>query len=56
VVSAGYYYPGPYYYDGYSVYYDEWGRAVYFVAGVRYYVPRGYRYYRPIVRYHRLLW
>jgi hypothetical protein len=50
-VSVQYYYgPSPYFYDRHVVYYDAWGRPIYFVAGTWYRVPTHYRYYRRLPR------
>ena len=56
-VSVEYYYgPSLYYYDRHAVYYDAWGRPIYFVAGAWYRVPSHYPYYRRLApdyrRYH----
>ena len=43
----------PLHYDGYVVYYDQWGAPFYYRAGVAYYVPRGYAHYDTLVRHYR---
>jgi hypothetical protein len=50
-IATSYY--TPLYYRGYVVYYDTVGRPVYYVNGVRYYVPRTYAYYGRYVSYYR---
>jgi hypothetical protein len=44
----------PLYFNGYVVYYDEWGAPYYVDRGHRHYVPRGHAHYDTYVRhYHR---
>jgi hypothetical protein len=43
----------PDYYDGYIVYYDNWGYPIYYSGGVVHYVPRTYRGYDRLVRRYR---
>jgi hypothetical protein len=49
-VSVGF---TPGYYDGYAVYYDDWGYPYYYTGGVAYYVPRTYVHYDLLARHYR---
>ena len=42
----------PLYYDGYVVYYDDWGYPFYYVGGGVRYVPRSYAHYDLLVRHY----
>lgn len=60
VVATSYY--TPMYYNGYIVYYDAMGLPIYYVGGVRYYVPRHHPRFHLYVghwrrhRYHYNRW
>ena len=43
----------PLYYDGYAVYYDDFGYPFYYAAGVPYYVPRTYVHYDLLLGHYR---
>lgn len=43
----------PQYYDGYVVYYDDYGRPYYYVNGAAYWVPPASPYYGVYVRHWR---
>jgi hypothetical protein len=49
-VATNYY--TPLYYNGYVVYYDNFGRPIYYVNGAMYYVPSTYMYYGRYVSYY----
>ena len=50
-VATSYY--QPLYYNGYVVYYDTYGRPMYYVNGMAYYIPASYAYYGYYVNHYR---
>lgn len=51
VVGTSYY--APLFHNGYVVYYDSVGRPIYYVNGVRYFVPRTHARYDLYLRHYR---
>jgi hypothetical protein len=49
VASGGY---SPMQYEGYVVYYDDYGRPMYYVNGAPYYVPTSYPHYHSYVTHY----
>lgn len=43
----------PLHYHGYVVYYDSWGRPVYYVDGAWFYVPRSYVHFDLLLTHYR---
>jgi hypothetical protein len=43
----------PLYYNGYAVYYDDWGYPFYYSGGVAFYVPRTYAHYDVLLGHYR---
>jgi hypothetical protein len=43
----------PLFYNGYAVYYDDWGYPFYYAGGVAFYVPRTYAHYEVLVSHYR---
>jgi hypothetical protein len=43
----------PLYYNGYAVYYDDWGSPFYYAGGVAFYVPHSYVHYDVLVSHYR---
>jgi hypothetical protein len=50
-VAVGAY--SPLYYNGYAVYYDDWGYPFYYAGGAAFYVPRTYVHYDVLLGHYR---
>jgi hypothetical protein len=50
-VAVGAY--SPLFYNGYAVYYDDWGYPFYYSGGLAFYVPRTYVHYDVLLSHYR---